>query len=72
MKVIETGTDRKAEVHIYVDGEVDALGEYGEYIDPKDRAICCYVPVEEGHQLKFGGRFTGTVSTNIFNLAGYV
>jgi hypothetical protein len=29
-----------------------------------------FIHTEE--KLKFGGRFTGTVSTNIFNLAGYV
>jgi hypothetical protein len=72
MKVIEKGTDRRAEVHIYVGEQVDALGEYGEYIDLKDKAICCYVPVEEGHQLKFGGRFSGTASTDIAKLAGYI
>jgi hypothetical protein len=61
MKVMEKATDRRAEVHIYVDGEVDARREYGEYIDAKDKAICCYVPVEEGHQIKVGGKFSGTV-----------
>jgi hypothetical protein len=44
MKVIEKGTDRRAEVHNYVEGTVAALAEYGEYIDPRDKAICCYVP----------------------------
>jgi hypothetical protein len=62
MKVIEKGTDRKAEVHVYVEGNVEALVEHGEHIDPKDRAICCYVAVEEGHKPQFGGRFSGTVS----------
>jgi hypothetical protein len=63
MKVIEKGTDRRAEVHIYIDEQVPAVAEYGEYIDSKDKAVCCYVPVDEGHKLKFGGRFSGTVST---------
>jgi hypothetical protein len=62
MKVIEKGKDRTAEVHIHVEGKVDALGEWGEYIDATDKAICCYVPVEEGHKVKIGGKFTGTVS----------
>jgi hypothetical protein len=63
MKVVEKGVDRKAEVHIYVEGQVPALEEYGEHIDPVDKAICSYVPVEEGHQVKVGGRFSGTVSS---------
>jgi hypothetical protein len=52
MKVIEKATDRKAEAHIYVEGQVLPLEEYGEYIDPGDKAICCYVPLEEGHQVR--------------------
>ncbi|KAL5122011.1 hypothetical protein ACEQ8H_000227 [Pleosporales sp. CAS-2024a] len=60
MKVIERDTDRKAEVHIYVEGQVDALEEYGEYIDAKDSAICCYVPVQENHNVRIGGKFSGT------------
>lgn len=61
MKVVEKDTDRNAEVHINVEGDVKPLAEYGQYIDASDKAICCYVPVEEGHKLKIGGRFTGTV-----------
>jgi hypothetical protein len=61
MKVIEKATDRKAEAHVYVEGRVLALEEYGEYVDPIDKAICCYVPVEEGHKVKIEGRFSGTV-----------
>jgi hypothetical protein len=61
MKVTEKGTDRRAEAHIYVEGQVPELEEYGEYIDPIDKAICCYVPVDEGHTVKIGGRFSGTV-----------
>lgn len=62
MKVVEKDTDRKAEIHIYVKGSIKALEEYGEYVDGNDGAICCYVPIEEGQQPKFGGKFTGTVS----------
>jgi hypothetical protein len=61
MKVTEKGTDRRAEAHIYVEGQVPELEEYGVYIDPIDKAICCYVPVDEGHTVKIGGRFSGTV-----------
>lgn len=62
MKVLEENTDRRAEVHIYVEGKVKALEEYGQYIDATDNAICCYVPLKEGHKVKIGGKFTGTVS----------
>jgi hypothetical protein len=62
MKVVEKSTDRRAEAHIYVEGNVNKLKEYGEYIDPIDKAICCYVPVEHGHNVRIGGRFSGTVS----------
>lgn len=62
MKVVEKDTDRKAEVHVYVNGSIKALEEYGEYVDGRDLAICCYVPIEEEQQPKFGGKFTGTVS----------
>lgn len=61
MKVKENGSDRIAEAHIHVDGKQDPLEEYGEYVDPKDKAICCYIPVEEGDVLKIFGRFSGKV-----------
>lgn len=61
MKVTEKGTDRTAEAHIHVEGRVSALEEYGQYVDGHDKAICCYVPVEEGHKVKIEGRFSGTV-----------
>ncbi|KAH7077292.1 hypothetical protein FB567DRAFT_608351 [Paraphoma chrysanthemicola] len=60
MKVVEKETDRRAEVHIYVEGKVEPLAEYGEYVDSKDKAVCCYVPVVEGHKVRIGGKFTGT------------
>jgi hypothetical protein len=60
MKFVEKGTDRRAEAHIYVEGRVKELQEYAEYIDPVDKAIGCYIPVEEGHKVKIGGRFSGT------------
>ncbi|KAI4618604.1 hypothetical protein J4E80_005206 [Alternaria sp. BMP 0032] len=59
MRVLEKDTDRKAQVNIYVKDRVQALEEYGEYVDPRDSAICCYVPIDEGHQPKVGGRFSG-------------
>lgn len=63
MKVIEKGTDRSAEAHFYVEGSLDPLKEYGEYI-AADYAVCCYVPVEEGNKPKLSVTFTGTVSTH--------
>jgi hypothetical protein len=65
MKVVEKDTDRNAEVHVYVEGVVKPLCEYGEYIDAKDKAICCYIPVVEGHKVKISGKFAGTVSIPI-------
>ncbi|KAH7391789.1 hypothetical protein BKA66DRAFT_487980 [Pyrenochaeta sp. MPI-SDFR-AT-0127] len=62
MRVVEMATDRTAEVHVYVEGKVDAIQEYGEYIEDSDKAICCYIPVEEGHKIKIGGTFSGTTS----------
>jgi hypothetical protein len=61
MKVSKKATDRRAEAHICVEGKMQELEEYGEYVDPVDKAICCYVPVEEGDKVKIGGRFSGTV-----------
>lgn len=65
MKVQEKETDRRAELHVYAQEQVDALAEYGQYIDPVDHAICAYVPVEEGNVIKVAGRFNGTVSAAI-------
>jgi len=65
MKVVEKNCDRRAEAHIYIEEKVDALEEYGEYIETRDKAICCYVPVEEGHKVKIGGKSTGTVSHSV-------
>lgn len=65
MKVFEKETDRKANAHIFALGRVKELEEYGQYVDPVDKALCCYVPVEEGMVVKVGGRFTGTVSSFI-------
>ena len=62
MKVAERDTNRTAEVHICVEGKLQPLKEYGQYVDPTDGAICCYVAVEEEDKIKFDGRFTGTVS----------
>jgi hypothetical protein len=62
MKVQEKGTDRRAELHMHVQEKVEELTEYGQYIDPDDQAICCYVPVEEGNIIKIAGKLHGTVS----------
>ena len=61
MKVAEKATDRTAEVHIYVSGRVQPLEEYGQYISAEDKAICCYIPVDEDHKIRIGGKFSGTV-----------
>ncbi|KAJ4380040.1 hypothetical protein N0V86_004347 [Didymella sp. IMI 355093] len=63
MKVLEKGNDRTAYVHVYVKGQVNPLNEYGQYIDARDRAVCCYVAVEEGHEIKVDGRFNGVTLT---------
>ncbi|KAJ8112085.1 hypothetical protein OPT61_g5460 [Boeremia exigua] len=60
MKVAEHGADRVAEAHVHVEGRVSALEEYGEYVDDHDKAICCYVAVEEGDKIRVSGRFSGT------------
>lgn len=64
MKVIEKGTDRSANVHLLRHQRVPPLDEYGEFVNSDDKAIECFVPVEEGQQIKIGGRFSGTVSIN--------
>jgi hypothetical protein len=61
MKVTEKGSDRTAEAHVRIEGKLDPLEEYGEHVDPKDNAICCYIPVDEGDTLKISSRFSGTV-----------
>lgn len=64
MKVIEAGTDRSAEVNIYVEEVIKPLREYGEYV-AADQAVCCYVPVEEGNKPRIIAKFTGTVSAHM-------
>ncbi|CAN9176931.1 unnamed protein product [Alternaria alternata] len=60
MKVVEKDSDRTAEVNVFVEGQVPALKEYGEYIDPRDKAICCYVALYEGDKPRIRGHFSGT------------
>ncbi|KAF2790732.1 hypothetical protein K505DRAFT_390444 [Melanomma pulvis-pyrius CBS 109.77] len=60
MKVIEKGTDRSANVHLLRHQRVPPLDEYGELVNSDDKAIECFVAVEEGQQIKIGGRFSGT------------
>jgi len=62
MKAIEKDTDRTAEVNVFIEGQVPALKEYGEYIDSRDKAICCYVALYEGDKPRIRGQFSGTVS----------
>ena len=61
MKVIEKGVDRTAYVHVFVHGRVHPLEEYGQYVDARDGAICCYIAVEEDHKIRIDGKFKGTV-----------
>jgi hypothetical protein len=63
MRVEEKDSDRKLEVHLHQQGKVQELEEFGQFVDPVDNAICCYVPVEEEMAIKLRGKFTGTVST---------
>ncbi|RYN17265.1 hypothetical protein AA0113_g11986 [Alternaria arborescens] len=60
MKVVEKDSDRIAEVNVFVEGQVPALKEYGKYIDPRDKAICCYVALYEGDKPRIRGHFSGT------------
>ena len=62
MKVTEKDTDSTADVNVFIEGQVPALKEYGEYIDPRDKAICCYVALYEGDKPRIRGQFSGTVS----------
>jgi hypothetical protein len=64
MKVIEKDTNRSAQVHLHALGVVNPLDEYGEWVDPADNALCCFVPVEGGQKIKVEGRFAGTVGTH--------
>lgn len=62
MKVVEQHSDRQASAHIYIEGRIAPLKEYGQYVDPNDKAICCYVPINEGDKVKIRSWFSGTVS----------
>lgn len=70
MKVVEKDTDRTAEVHLHADGVIKHLDEYGEYVDPVDNAICCFVPVELGQKITVEGKFKGNVSTSAIYMSG--
>jgi hypothetical protein len=69
MKVQEKGTDRRAELHMHVQEKVEELPEYGQYVDPDDQAICCYVPVENGNIIKIAGKLHGTVCTTLLRFS---
>lgn len=62
MRVREKGSDREAEVHLNSLGSVNELEEFCQYVDPVDKAICCYVPVEKGSVIRVKGTFSGRVS----------
>jgi len=62
MKVFEKGTDRTANLHLYNSEMAEPLDEFGEFINSEDKAFECFVPVEDGQQIKVAGRFSGTVS----------
>lgn len=65
MKVSEKDSDRRAEVHVHVQGEhVEELAEHGQYVDTSDGALCCYIAVSEGDIIKMTGKFQGTVSAS--------
>ncbi|RMZ73969.1 hypothetical protein GMOD_00004784 [Pyrenophora seminiperda CCB06] len=60
MKVVEQHSDRQALAHIYVQGSIAGLEEYGQYVDPNDsKTICCYVPIDEGDTAKVRIWFSG-------------
>lgn len=63
MRVSEKDSDRTVEVHIRVKGTKEPLPEFGEYVDEGDKAICCYVPVEEKQAIWISCTLSGTVST---------
>ena len=69
MKVAEKGSDRTAEAHVRIEGKLNPLEEYGEHVDPRDNAICCYIPVHESDTLKIASRFSGTVSKLLHSCA---
>ena len=62
MKAQEKDSDRRANVHVHVQEQVEELAEYGQYVDPVDGALCCYIAVSNGDIIKMTGRFSGTVS----------
>lgn len=64
MKVQEKGSDRVAEVHLHASGAPHDIAEYGQYEDPVDKALCCYVPVEEDQMIKVDAKFSGIVRSS--------
>ncbi|KAF2650841.1 hypothetical protein K491DRAFT_761458 [Lophiostoma macrostomum CBS 122681] len=69
MKVVEKGTNRWAQVHLHARGVVNPLDEFGEWVDPTDDALCCFVPVEAGQKVKVEGRFAGTTKDIQFDVS---
>ncbi|PVH95342.1 hypothetical protein DM02DRAFT_477223, partial [Periconia macrospinosa] len=69
MKAEEKDSDRKAEVHIHISGQVKAIKEYDEYLDPDDGAICCYVPVNAEDEIRIKGRCSGTTLIRAYDVA---
>ncbi|CAA9962332.1 hypothetical protein PTMSG1_05708 [Pyrenophora teres f. maculata] len=61
MKVVEQNSDRQVSAHVYVEGKIAELKEYGQYVDPNNgKAIGCYIPIDEGDQLRIRTWFSGT------------
>lgn len=60
MKVFEENTDRHAEVHLHIEGQIEPLDEYGEWVD-KDGAICCFVGLKTDERVNLKGKLSGTM-----------
>lgn len=67
MRVEEKDCDRKAEVRLHRHARIEPLDEYSEYIDSQDKAVCCYIPVSSGDQIKLAVAFWGTVSGRVYS-----
>ncbi|KAI2482879.1 hypothetical protein Ptr902_05196 [Pyrenophora tritici-repentis] len=61
MKVVEQNSDREASAHVYIEGKLVELKEYGQYVVPNNgKAIGCYIPIDEGEKLRIRTWFSGT------------
>ncbi|KAF2644153.1 hypothetical protein P280DRAFT_392960 [Massarina eburnea CBS 473.64] len=69
MKAQEKRTDRKVHLNVHATGQISPLMEFGQYVDPADGALCCYIPVIEDMVLKLRGRCSGTTLTIAHDVA---